>query len=401
MLSFERAQALLIEAGEAPAGAERVGLGQARGRVLAQAFMASLDMPPADNSSMDGYAIRGVDWRPDAVLPVQQRCYAGDEPQPLKPGCATRLFTGSLMPAGADTIVIQENCVESPQGVRILEPGQAGQYIRRRAEDVAAGSCLLEAGVVLGAAELALLAAQGATTVSVRPQLRIGILTTGDEIVAPGAPIATHQIYNSNAPLLASLIEGIGAQVSLSMHARDDADELAAALSRLAACSDIVLSAGGVSVGERDLVKPVLESLGGELALWKVRMKPGKPVALGRVQGCPVVCLPGNPVSVFAVFTVLVSPMLRRMQGRTGLLPVVHSAVLRARTAYGDSRTEFLRVQAQPDEQGRICIVPHAGQSSGIMSALPWATGLARVPAGEQRVDGDVLEYYDFRHWLK
>lgn len=403
MLDFDSAQALLLAAGRPPAtaGVEQCLLNAARGRVLAQPFVASLDMPPADNSSMDGYAIRFADYQPGRVLPVQQRCYAGDMPSALQAGCATRVFTGSLLPQGADTIVIQEDCTESAAGVLIAEAPVRGQFVRLRAEDVAAGTTLLAAGTVLDAAHIALAAAQGAVRLPVWPRLRVGVLTTGDEIVSPGQPISVQQIYNSNGPLLASLIEGMGAQVSQVVHARDDAEQLRDALSALAACSDLVLSAGGVSVGERDLVKPALESLGGELALWKVRMKPGKPVALGAVAGTPVVCLPGNPVSVFAVFTVLLSPMIRHMQGRAQTHPVVSGAVLRAGKPYGDSREEFLRVQARYTPEGNIEVVPHQGQSSGIMVALPWATGLARIPAGDERRDGDVVSYYDFRSWLR
>lgn len=400
MLEFDRAQALLSDAGMPPVASESCVLGQAQGRVLAQDVIATLDMPPADNSSMDGYAIRASDYLEGAVMPVQQRCYAGDMPAPLQPGCATRLFTGSLLPRGADTVIIQEDSVESDEGVRFLEAPVPGQFVRPRAEDVAAGSVLLSAGTVLGAAELALLAAQGVTDIQVRPRLRIGVLTTGDEIVSPGQPIQPQQIYNSNGPMLAALIEGIGATTSAVVHATDDAESLRDALSGLAQCSDLVLSAGGASVGDRDLVKPVLESLGGELALWKVRMKPGKPVALGSVQGTPVVCLPGNPVSVFAVFTVLVSPMIRRMQGRRVIRPAVSGAVLRAKKIHGDSREEFLRVQANHTTRGMLEVVPHPNQTSGVMSALPWATGLARIPAGSQRSEGDVVSYYDFRLWL-
>jgi molybdopterin molybdotransferase len=411
MLEFDRAQALLAEAGTPPAASESCALDVAQGRVLAHDVAATLDMPPADNSSMDGYAIRAADYREGAIMPVQQRCYAGDMPAPLRAGWATRLFTGSLLPTGADTVILQEDSVESDEGVRFLETPTPGQFVRPRAEDVAAGAVLLTAGTVLGAAELALLAAQGMTDVAVRPRLRIGVLTTGDEIISPGRvspgraspgqPIQPQQIYNSNGPMLAALIEGMGATTSAVVHSGDDVESLRAALTRLAQCSDLVISAGGASVGDRDLVKPALESLGGELALWKVRMKPGKPVALGAVQGTPVVCLPGNPVSVFAVFTVLVSPMIRRMQGRLVIYPAVAGAVLRASKVHGDSREEFLRVQARHTTRGMLEVLPHPNQGSGIMSALPWATGLARIPAGSQRREGDVVSYYDFRLWLR
>lgn len=390
-----------MEAGGTPAPetAETCGLSAARGRVLAMRMPARLDMPPADNSSMDGYAIRAADYQAGRVMPISQRCYAGDMPAPLAPATAARVFTGSVLPAGADTVVIQENSVESGDTVVLNGAVTPGQFVRWKAEDLQAGATMLEAGAVLGAAEIGLLAAQGIDRVPVFPRLRVGVLTTGDEIVAPGQPIGVHQIYNSNGFIMEALLRGMGVEVSLVTHARDDEASLRSALLELARRSDLILTAGGVSVGERDLVKPVLESLGGELALWKVRMKPGKPVALGRVEGTPVVCLPGNPVSVFAVFTVLVTPMLRRMQGRAVVLPPVGRLALSAERSYHDSREEFLRVQARITEDGGVVLVPHAGQSSGIMSALPWATGLARIPADQSRGDGDRVQYYDFRHW--
>src|SRR5690606_13202848 len=260
---------------------------------------------------------------------------------------------------------------------------------------------LFTAGTVLGGGEIGVLAAQGLREVAVYRRLRVGVLTTGDEVIEPDQLLQPHQVYNSNRPILASLVQGIGAELSLAVHANDDEAELSAALTQLAACSDIVLTAGGVSVGERDLVKPVLESLGGELELWKVRMKPGKPVALGRVGTVPVVCLPGNPVSVFAVFTVLVSPMLRRMQGRAALLPSTATAVLPTPVTQCASREHFSRVQARTTEAGLLEVVPHRGQSSGIMNALPWADGLARIPAGASLGDGERVRYYAFANWLR
>ncbi|GAA5235928.1 molybdopterin molybdotransferase MoeA [Verticiella sediminum] len=401
MLEFDAAQQQLLDAAPAPTTQPQAcALRAALGRVLAQDVHAEVALPPADNSAMDGYAVRLADLAAGAGLPVQQRCYAGEMPEPLRAGHAIRLFTGSLIPAGADTVVMQEDCDERDGHVQVREAPTLGQHIRRAGEDIAPGTCIAAAGTRLTAAHVALLATQGHAELVVWPRLRVGILSTGDELVQPGHARALHQLYDSNAPMLAALVEGLGAEVGATRHARDDETALGEAILALARDCDIVLTAGGVSVGEKDLVKPVLESLGGRLALWKVRMKPGKPVALGAVRGTPVVCLPGNPVSAFAVFTVLVSPMLRRMQGRTGVRPPVQHGVLRTATPSSDSRENFLRVRAAADEAGRLVLTPHRGQTSGIMSALPWADGLARIPADATRGDGDVVAYYPLASWL-
>ncbi len=401
MLDVDAAQRQLAEAGPAPLVRESCPLTLAVGRVLAQDVTATLAMPPADNSAMDGYAVRVAEVAPDRVLPVQQRCYAGEMPEPLAPGQAIRLFTGSLVPPGADAIVMQEDAVEDATGVRITEMPRPGQHVRRAGEDVALGSGLAQAGTCLTEAHVAVFAAQGLTEVAVWPRLRVGLLTTGDEIVPGGTPREPQQIYNSNAPMLSALLQRLGADVALVRHARDTAEELAQAFTDLAATCDLVISVGGVSVGEKDLVKPVLEGLGGALALWKVRMKPGKPVALGQVAGKPVVCLPGNPVSAYAVMAILVSPLVRRMQGRASVFPPVRRAVLRTDKTFGEGRDNFLRVQAESQADARLAVSPHPGQTSGIMSALPWATGLARIPNGVQRRDGDIVDYYAFEDWLR
>jgi len=400
LLDFDRAQALLAQAAKPLDRLQLVTLADAVGRVLAVDMSATLDLPPADNSAMDGYAIRYADYQPDVVLPIQQRSYAGDMPQPQLPGQATRLFTGSLIPAGADTVVIQENTREADGQVQILQAPAAGQFVRKRGMDTTAGQPLLAAGTLLEAAHIALLASQGLTHVQVVDRLRVGILTTGDELVPPGAERAAQQIYNCNGPMLAALVQKTGAHAVHVLHARDNEPDLRAAVRTILADCDLLLSIGGVSVGEKDLVKPVLESLGGKLALWKVRMKPGKPVALAHIDGKPVVCLPGNPVSVYAVYAMLVSPLVRRMQGRAVLFPPVGAAPLRTERPRQDSREEFLRVQWRQEPGEAPELVPYPNQDSSVISSMPWATGLARLPAGVPVQDGDTVPYYDVAHWL-
>lgn len=400
MLDFNQAQTLLANAAAPMTCREQVGLDDAPGRVLAADLEATVDIPPADNSAMDGYALRRADWQAGARLPIQQRCYAGDTPQPLEPGHAIRLFTGSLIPAGADVVVMQEDTRETDGQVEIAREPRPGQHIRRRGEDTLAGAPLLAAGALLQAAHVALLASQGLARVPVYGRLRVGILTTGDELVAPGGAREPAQIYNSNGPMLAALVRGLGAEPARVLHARDTEADLRAAFQTLLADCDLVLSVGGVSVGERDLVKPTLAALGGELSLWKVRMKPGKPVALARIGDKPVIGLPGNPVSAYVVFAMLVSPLVRRMQGRETLFPPVGLLPLRIGQPRQDGREEFLRVQRRADDDGNIELVPYGHQGSGAISALPWSTGLARLPANVLVRDGDRVSYYDLRHWL-
>lgn len=406
MLDFDLAQARLIQIAEqvrdaAPAvDAEPCALTQALGRVLAEPITAPRDLPPSDNSGMDGYAVRVEDYVPGRRLPVQQRCYAGDVPEVLRPNHAIRVFTGSPIPPGADAVVIQENCDENNEGVLINTPPEPGQHIRRQGEDVRAGAQIMEAGVRLKAAHVGMIAAQGYARVKVWPKLRIGVLTTGDELIPPGAAASPEKIYDSNGSMLAALVNQVGATVGFATHVTDELDALRAALKQCAQHCDLVLTVGGVSVGERDLVKPALESLGGELDLWKVRMKPGKPVALGRVGKVPVVCLPGNPVSAYAVFTVLVSPVIRVLQKRANILPPVAPATLRAQGRYMNERDEFLRVRASFTEAGQLEVHPYTAQSSGVMSSLPWADGLARLLANTEYQDGDRVTFYPFTTWL-
>ncbi|TFL13274.1 molybdopterin molybdotransferase MoeA [Pusillimonas caeni] len=400
MLDFDVAQAQLAQAGNAPRQTEDCPLHEATGRILARSLTAHLDMPPADNSAMDGYAIRFADYQPGRGLPVQQRCYAGEQPQPLQAGQCIRIFTGSLIPEGADTVVIQEDTSETDNVLLINEAPELGAHIRRRGEDVRKDSILLEAGRRIGAAEIALLASQGYARVPVHPRLKIGILTTGDELAEPGTPLKAAQIYNSNGPMLATLVAGMGALPVHVLHARDTLESLEQALDTLIADCDLILSVGGVSVGEKDLVKPAIEKAGGELDLWRVRMKPGKPVALAHAQGKPIVCLPGNPVSAFAVFALLVSPLVRRMQGREQWLPSIEYARLDSQPPFNDIRDEFIRVRAERGDDGSTRLGVFSRQGSGVISSLPWSDGLARIPAGRQFEAGDLVPYYSWSTWL-
>jgi len=400
MLDVDTAQQRLACAAARPERIETCALRDAAGRVLAAPFVAAIDLPQHDNSAMDGYAIRHQDDQgPDTRLPIQQCCYAGQAPDPLRPGHATRLFTGSLIPAGADTVVMQEDCEESDGTVRVRQTPGKGAYVRQRASDMARGATLLPVGTLLGAAQIAMLAAQGAAQVQVYPRLKVGILTTGDELVPPGMPLTASQTYNANGFMLAALLEGMGAVVRHMLHAADAQKDLQAAFDRLAQDCDLILSIGGVSVGEKDLVKPAIASLGGTLDWWRVNMKPGKPVALADLRGKPLVCLPGNPVSSFVVTTLLVSPLVRTLQGRAHVFPQVYAGVAKHDVTNLEKRTEFVRVRAEPSDQHPFLLTAYPQQGSHVVSSLPWASGLARIPAQTTVAAGSPLDYYPLALW--
>ena len=399
MIEFDVAQQRLAQAGRLPERTETCELSAALGRILAQDIQAQLDMPPADNSAMDGYAVRLADVADGRVLPIQQRCYAGEVPETLKEGMAIRIFTGSLLPPGADTVIIQENCQEDEHGVRILEAPEVNANIRRSGEDMRRGEVLIQSGTRLTAAHIAQLAAQGHAALSVYPGLTVGILTTGDELTPAGQPLRPGQIYNSNAPMLQAQLLALGVAAVRAVHAADTLEAIRDALQSLLAECDLVLTVGGVSVGEKDLVKPAIESIGGQLDLWKVRMKPGKPLALAYVQDKPLVCLPGNPVSSYAVFALMVSPLVRRLQGRRETLPAIRYGVLQGERHFQGDREEFIRVQLDSDEQGRLLVRPFGNQGSGVISSLPWAQALARIPADAHVAPGDVVRIYEYSQW--
>lgn len=399
MLDFDTAQDRLLQAAVRPTSSERISIHDALGRVSADNIHAQLDIPPADNSAMDGYAIRYSDYKAGTALPIQQRCYAGDVPEPLKRGHAIRLFTGSLLPEGADTVVIQEDCNEANDQVSILSSPTPKRHVRYRGEDMSKGKTIILKGKPLTSGHIAILASQGITEINVYPIPKIGILTTGDELAELGRPLKEGQIYNSNAPMLAAQITQLHAKVHLVLHAKDTMEDIQTALARLSTECDLVLTVGGVSVGDKDLVKPAIENMGGTMALWKVRMKPGKPVALAHINKTPIVGLPGNPVSSYAVFTLMVSPMIRVLQGRKRATPRVVFGKLDSNKSFFGSREEFIRVQARADVDGFIYLTPHEQQGSAIISSLAWATGLARIVADKEVKNGDTIAYYDFKHW--
>ena len=391
MLSYEQALDALLEAASPVSGVERIDLLQARGRVLATPIFSAMNVPPADNSAMDGYALRCADLLAGSPLPVSQRIPAGSSPLPLQPGTAARIFTGAPIPTGADTVVMQEKCEVLDDLVRIGHAPRSGENIRRAGEDIALGAEVIPAGVRLNAAHLGLLASIGVAQVEVCRLMQVAVFFTGDELVTPGLPLGPGQIYNSNRYVLNALLSELGCVVSDLGIIPDDLAATRAALRQAAQGHDLVMTCGGVSVGEEDHVKAAVMTEGA-LDTWKIAIKPGKPFALGRIGDTPFIGLPGNPVSSLVTFQMLARVYVRRCQGETGVQ--AQTMPMRADFAWPKAAPvrEFLRVRVNP--AGGLDLYPKQG--SGVLSSCAWADGLVSNPAGQLIQPGDQVAYIPF-----
>lgn len=374
---------------------EILPLDQALGRVLAETQFSPIAQPPADNSAMDGYALRLDDWQGQAMT-VSQRLPAGAVPLALQPGTAARLFTGAEIPPGADAVIMQEETELDEAGrVSFTAPIRPGQNIRPQGGDIAQGAVVVPAGTRLAPAQLGLLASVGIAQVPVFRRLKVALLTTGDELVAPGLPLGPGQIYNSNRTLLTALLTQAGCQVLDCGDVPDTAPATRNALAEAARHADLIISTGGVSVGEEDHVKGAVEALG-KLERWAIAIKPGKPFAHGRVGDTPFIGLPGNPISGFVTYAVLVRPYLRARQGMSAALLRPWSLPAGFATKKPGDREEYLRVRLGAD--GRLEAYPNQG--SGVLSSAAWGEGLARVPAGEAVSEGQRLDFFAFADLL-
>ena len=397
---FEDMRAALLAAATPLSAVEEVPTAEALGRVLAVDQLSGLDVPPLDNSSMDGYAVRCADIAaPGTWLRVAQRIPAGSVGHSLEPGTAARIFTGAPVPHGADAVVMQELCTLDGDGVIIDHQPRPGEWIRRAGEDIAHGSVVLTAGQRLGPQMLGLAASVGCPVLPVFRRLRVALFSTGDELVMPGEPLPPGAIYNSNRYVLRGLLEALGCQVSDLGIVPDSLAATREALREAAAGNDLILTSGGVSVGEEDHVKPAVEAEG-QLGLWLVAMKPGKPVAFGRVDspagGADFIGLPGNPVSSFVTFLMLVRPFILRRMGVEDCLP--HSIRLPAGFDWPrpDRRREFLR--ARVGEAGQVELFPNQGP--GVLSSTVWAAGLVDNPAGHAVTRGEPVSFIPYSELL-
>ncbi len=368
------------------------GLSDALGLYLTEPVTSDLDVPPADNSAMDGYAVQLASISENQWLEVSARVPAGSVGEEIRSGTAVRIFTGAPIPAGADTVVMQENCEAEENRVRIHELPELGANVRARGQDLTAGATVLESGERLTAQSLALLASVGCAEVKVFKPLRVAIMSTGDELVEPGGRLAEGQIFNSNRFALEGLIRGLGMDVVDLGIVEDTPDATDRILRQAAERADLIVSTGGVSVGEEDHVKSAVERLG-HLDLWKLAIKPGKPLAFGSVLGKPFFGLPGNPVSTFVTFVIVARPFLLAMQGaarsRSRGMPIPSGFSFR-----GGSRREYLRVRVCENSEGDPYLETFANQGSGVMTSVAWADGLAEVEIGQQVEPGDKLRVH-------
>lgn len=378
----------------------------ADGRVLAQDVVSELQVPPQDNSSMDGYALRCVDAAQAGVLlSVSQRIPAGVSGTELEPGTAARIFTGAPIPVGADAVVMQEDCelvaaAGAPPQVRVLTVPRPGQWIRRAGEDVTLGTVVLARGTRLSPAELGLAASIGRARLSVMRAPRVALFSTGDELVMPGA-VAPQQmpagaIYNSNRFFLRALLQRLGCEVSDLGIVPDQRAATQEALRDAAASHDVILTSGGVSVGEEDHIRPAVQALG-ELNLWQIAIKPGKPFAYGRVGPAHFIGLPGNPVSSFVTFLLLVRPFLLKLQGANPIAPAALDLCAHFAWTRPDQRREFLRVRR--NAVGGLDLF--ANQSSGVLTSAAWADGLVDNPPGQAIAHGDPVRFIPFSEMLR
>jgi len=396
LLSVDDALAQLLAAAKPVGDVEEVSTLEATGRVLAKPQRSTMDVPPMDNSAMDGYAIRLLDLQKNNSLKVAQKIMAGAVGGPLQPGTAARIFTGAPIPPGADAVVMQEHTSLEGDQVTIKTKPTPGEWIRRTASDIRKGGEILEAGKRLAPQDTGLAASVGIKTLPVYRRVRLGLFFTGDELVMPGEPLAPGRIYNSNRFTLRGLGEIFGCELRDYGIVPDSLQATRDVLRRAAMECDVIVTSGGVSVGDADFVKPAVEAEG-RLLMWKIAMKPGRPLAFGEVAKAFFIGLPGNPVSSFVTFLIFVRPFLLRTQGVSAVEPKVIQARADFDWAQPDARREFLRVKW--NAQGGLDLYPT--QDSAVLTSTAWADGLVDNPASRAIRKGELVRYLPYAEFYR
>lgn len=415
MLSVAQALATLLQSADAyyqgldESAIEAVSTLMANGRVLARRQRSTLHVPPMDNTQMDGYAVRAADCVSGvACLKVSQRIPAGVTGQVLQAGTAARIFTGAFIPEGADAVVMQEQCrteTRIENGVEVTyvhidHSPEPGAWIRRQGEDITEGACILTEGTRLRAQEFGLAASVGLATLPVWRRLKVAVFFTGDELTMPGAPLKPGAIYNSNRFLLTGLLQNMGCEVTDFGIVPDNLEATRATLRKAAQEHDVILTSGGVSVGEEDHIRPAVAAEG-HINMWQIAVKPGKPLAFGEVRrerggSASFLGLPGNPVSSFVTFLLFVRPYILRMQGVEQVAPSSFRVRADFEWSKADKRNEFLR--AKMNQDGGLDLFPN--QSSGVLTSTVWGDGLIDVAPGQTIARGELVNFIPFSSML-
>ncbi len=395
LIPLHEALTLLIDSAAAITDENTVKLDDALGRVLSQAVASTINVPAWDNSAMDGYAVRYDDIKKLDQLPVVQRIAAGTYGQPLQPGTAARIFTGAPIPMGADTVIMQEMISREGEMIRVNGVVNEGSSIRRAGEDIRIGSQILDSGTRLQAQHIGLAASIGVDKLKVKRRLKVAIFTTGDELTMPGQALVAGKIYNSNRYLFKALLEKLGCKVIDLGNVSDEYQATCDAIRIAASKADLILSSGGVSVGEEDHVKKALEELG-RLDLWKIAVRPGKPLAYGNVNGIPFIGVPGNPVSLFVTFSIFIRPFILRSMGVFDVTPTEYQVAAGFDWQRPDKRTEYMRARMVVDDEGNAVVDVYRNRSSGVLSSVTWADGMVVINPDQKLKKGDSVRFIPF-----
>lgn len=394
-MPLDEALAHLVGSAESVVEEETVMLDDALGRVLSQPVYSSINVPAWDNSAMDGYAVRYEDIASFDQLPVVQRIPAGTHGHPLEPATAARIFTGAPVPAGADTVVMQEMIEREEDMIRVNGNVNEGSNIRCAGEDIRKDDETIASGTRLQAQHVGLAASTGIEKLIVKRKLRVAIFTTGDELTMPGHALQEGKIYNSNRYLFIGLLERLGCEVIDLGNVIDEYKATCEALNAAASKADLILSSGGVSVGEEDYVKKALEDMG-RLDLWKIAVRPGKPLAFGNVNDVPFIGVPGNPVSLFVTFSIFVRPFILRSMGVLDITPVEYQVPAGFDWKHPDKRAEYMRARLETNDEGQAVVNVYRSRSSGVLSSVTWADGMVVINPDQHFAKGDSVRYIPF-----
>ena len=367
------------------------------GEVLAESQRSKIDVPPADNSAMDGYALNTSDLASSGQteIMVSQRIAAGEAAKPLQPGSAARIFTGAPIPDGANVVIMQEQVTIVGDMIHFDVKPESGMNIRLAANDISSGDTILHKGCRLRAQDIGLAASVGLETLPVFEKIRVGMFLTGDELVEPGKPLTAGKIYDSNRYTLQGMLRELGCEIVDLGLVGDTLQETKTAMLNAAQQADLVVTCGGVSVGEEDYVRIAIEQLG-DLHLWRLRIKPGKPLAFGSIDSTPFIGLPGNPVSAFATFCLFVAPLIKTLQGRPWQKTVAIQVTAGFDWPKPDTRREFLRARLELDDDQKLVANIYPNQDSGVLSSAVWADGLVEIAEGQTLKAGDRVDYLSF-----